>query len=434
MASLTTSFLRTLAGGSRDLEKEEIHSSTRVLYTGKGLLLLVVSTVSAVIAGNTWGSVFRSVPVGVLAASLWFFASLALNLIISWKLDQSHFQGGSRRAALTIAAMLGFVIASVNTTFILMKTYESEIAAYIEARYRDERAVVERQLLANEAEHVRKTSELREAAEGAKRQVRSEGEALVATLRAEVSQLRSRYETAVNAVTVEVDGRGRSRRVGEGPRAKAKRQESAALKELLDAAVLRLDQESARVHRSLDERVAAIDAALTLDLAGIEQQRKTTEGRLDRTLREMDNTPRDGFLHRYTALRAVAWQELWGSSQFLALFFLLEIMVVSLKLVTGKTDYHMLRAAQWAKQENDLSKQIAQSNAERRERERAEREATLRHLEESAALDATERAHRLTMLEGRLQELRDRGASYEDVEKARRKGLRKGGFLRVVGQ
>lgn len=434
MASFSTSFLRTLAGGSKDLEKEGINPSTRMLFTAKGLLLLVVSTLSAAVAGYTWGSIFKSIPVGVLAASLWFFASLALNLIISWKLDQSHFQGGSRKAALAIAVGLGFVIASVNTTFILMKVYEPEITAFIDGKYRDERAAVERQRNATEGELVRKASELRDTAEAAKRQVRSEGAAALAPLQAEVTSLRERYQAAVNAVTVEVDGRGKSKAAGEGPRARQKRQEAEALKELLDAAVLRLEQEEARANGLIEQRVAAFDAALALDLQELERQRTDTLGRLDRNLREMDSTPRDGFLHRYTALRAVAWQEVFGSSVFLAFFFFLECIVVALKLVTGRTDYHLHRAAQWAEMENKLSKETATSNAERRERELAERQAALKHLEEVAKLEAAERTHRLAMLEGHLEELKSRGATAEDVERARQRGLRKGGHLKVVGQ
>jgi hypothetical protein len=315
----------------------------------------------------------------------------------------------------------------------LMQVYESEIRAYIEEQYQDARAAIERQKSQAETGFVAKTSELRQKAEADKRQARSDTEATLAPLSAEVTRLSAEYRSLVNAITVEVDGRANSQLAGEGPRSRQKRAQATSVKELLDAATAKLNGETVRVNRQLDDKIASVDAILEADLGELSDRRQAAESQFDRNLRELDSKPRDGFLNEYTALRAVSWKEPLGALQFLALFTLIESMVIVVKLVTGKTDYHMFRATQWAKRENELSKEISTNNAERRARERTEKEDDHTHAQELAKIAAAERARRLQELNDHLTDLKQRGASDEDVARARKRLLRNGGVLRAVG-
>jgi hypothetical protein len=271
MANPVTTFLRALAGGSSDLEDDGVNPATRLLYTGKGLLLFGVSAASAAIAANTWGSVFHDYIVGAFAGALWFIASLALNLIISWKLDQARIQGSSKSAALLIACTLGFVVASVNTSFILMKVYDAEIRGIIQAKYQDERAAIEQKLVAAKSVHDEAGAKLRSKATTDTAAARAQEVAGVAKLQAEFDRLRGDYQAKLTAITTEVDGRGPSRQIGEGARARTKKAEAEETKGLLAAAETQLANEKVRLASVTATRVAQIDSDLRADLIAFDK-------------------------------------------------------------------------------------------------------------------------------------------------------------------
>lgn len=399
MATKASRALRTIAGGDASLEEEDVNSSTRVLYTTKGLLLLSVSLLSAAVAGYTWSEVFHSSFVGVMVGCLWFIVSLTLNMIISWKFDQVSIHGTSRWHALPVAVVLGLVIASVNSQFILMRIYDSEIKAHIAEKHRSERAAKEAELTTSVSAFAQKASELREKAEADKQVARANVESALTAQQAEVSQLRKRYDEAVKALTTEIEGKAVTGRVGDGSVAGRKRQEMAEVKALLDASTVRLEQARARLNPQVDQTIQSIEAALATSLQDLERQKKANEGYLTRDARELETAPRDGFLQRSAALTAVAWQQPVWAGLFFLLFAILESTVVLLKALTGQTEYHLLRRVELARLVEKHGKELETLDAANRERARLGQDADMRRLEEG-------------------------GATHEQVNKARQRLLR----------
>jgi hypothetical protein len=96
-----------------------------------------------------------------------------------------------------------------------------------------------------------------------------------------------------------------------------------------------------------------------------------------------------------------------------------------MKVLTGQTEYHQLRRVQLAKLAEKLDRELAELDAERRERIQKDREAHLNHLE---AIDGL--AERQLPLDAKahqriLADHRARGASDEEISKVKGRLLRR---------
>lgn len=433
-------FLRALAGGTRDLDKKEVNQGTRNIYTGVGALMLSVAAVSAAFAGYAWGNVFQSVYVGALAFAVWLPISLGINYLIAWKIDQKHQGFMSRVFAVLVAFAFAGVLVYLNTTFVLMKTMQSEITQSIDAKYYAKRDGFERDLAAVNAKYNQRLSALRQQADTAIQQTTNANSAEIDKLRADILKLRADYDVALAAYTAEVDGRGNSRMVGEGSRARAKKAEADERKRLLSDAEAQLAAAIARLDPVAATKAAEIKQTLASDEARLLSEVQVEKSRLERNIAELDAMPRNGFLDQQEALQSLMHRNWTGMSGFLAFFFMLESLVVLAKLYMGKTEYHMMRAAEFASRANEHQRKMTDLTKDRRARELAEKQAEAAHRKSLRQITMTEREEQLADAEKHheafnkhLENLEKLDVGEEVIQEQKDKFLKnRNGFLKLV--
>ncbi len=395
MLHRTKLFLRALAGGTRDLDKKEVNQGTRNIYTAVGLLMLAVAVVSSGFAGYAWGNVFRSAWVGALAFMVWLPISLGVNYIIAWKIDQKHQGVLSRIFAVLVAFAFAGVLVYMNSMFMMMKTLQPEIVQQVETKYYAKRSALENELASHNAKYNQDLGQLRTQADTATQKITMASSAEVEKLRADVVKLRGEYDTALAAYTAEVDGRGNSRMVGEGSRARAKRAEAEERKRLFTDAEAQLAAAIAKLDPAVAAKVAEVKQNLTTDEARLLASVASDKARLERNIAELDAMPRNGFIDQHEALQGLVLRNPAAMYGFLALFFMLESLVVLSKLYMGKTEYHMMRAAEFAMRVNEQQAKIVGLDKSRRERELAERQAKAAHRKALRQIENTEREEQL---------------------------------------
>ncbi len=395
MLHRTKLFLRALAGGTRDLDKKEVNQGTRNIYTAVGLLMLAVAVVSSGFAGYAWGNVFRSAWVGGLAFLVWLPISLGVNYIIAWKIDQKHQGVLSRIFAVLVAFAFAGVLVYMNSMFMMMKTLQPEIIQQVETKYYGKRSALEAELAMLNAQYNKDLAALRSKADTATQSVTSASNAEVDKLRAEVAKLRDDYTVALAVYTAEVDGRGNSKMVGEGSRARAKKAEADDRRRLFEAAEARLTAEVAKLDPAVSAKVAEIKQNLVSDEARLLAATSADKLRLERNIAELDAMPRNGFLDQHEALQSLVLRNPSGMYGFLALFFMLESLVVLSKLYMGRTEYHMMRAAEFATRVNEDQAKISSLAQARRQRELVERQAQAAHRKALRQIEITEREEQL---------------------------------------
>lgn len=435
--------LRRIGGGTPELDHDDVSQKTRNGYTVLGGLMLILAVMSASIAGFTWASVMHSPMVGVCVAVGWFFFSLALNYMMAWIIDASRSaKRGAIGIVLTTILLFGALISAVNTNFVMLWMLDTEIRQGIQADYQAERAAKEREIIRLDGKLADDVGKARLTAGIAIQKTSGEGGDDIAKLQAEVAVLLTDYRAALAAITTEVDGRATSKQVGEGPRARTKRLEAEQRKALYDAALARLADATAKRGPAVQTKVAEIQTALAAEERALADRHAENKNRLQRDIQELDLLPRDGFINR----DKVMWSLLGTNQHFMiifgAFFFLLECLVGLVKVLMGKTDYHVLLeslASDKLKALNDkirLNRDAIRMNelaaiAGDLEHRNAIRDARLRDEAGKLSTAAQYQQH----LEDHLMALKTSGMKQEDVNAERERLLkqaRKGGLLKLV--
>lgn len=445
MANALVKSLRRVGGGTPELDRPEVSQKTRNGYTVLGMLVLIVATMSSAIAGFTWASVMHSVAVGVGVACAWFLFSASLNYMMAWIIDAARGRLGGLLTMTAAILLFGMLISAVNTNFVLLWMMDPEIKQTLQANYQADRAALEAKLNDVDTKLNRDLTTLTLQREAATNRVRSEGSAELAKTQAEVTDLTNKYQIALNAVTVEVDGRANSKQIGDGARAKQKRAEAEAIKGLLDAANARLAAQTARLDPAVQGRIAEANRTYEVDKARLQDEAKAEKNRTERNIKELDLVPRDGFVNRDLALWGLVKQDPHFMFIFMALFFLIESLVALVKILMGKTDYLLLLEAMAADKLRELAVRTANSNAARRAAELTSRQQAAAHRKQLHQLDTEEHNDALAQatarhkaIEDHLKGLADAGVSEEAIDAMRSQLLKeekhKFGTLRLVAK
>jgi len=435
--------LRRVGGGTPELDHDDVSQKTRNGYTVLGGLMLILAIMSASIAGFTWASVMHSPMVGVCVTIGWFFFSLALNYMMAWIIDASRStKRGGIAVALTTILLFGALISAVNTNFVMLWMLDTEIRQGIQADYQAERANKERDIVRLDAKHADDLGRARLAAGLAIQKASGDGGDEIAKLQAEAAALQADYRTALAAITTEVDGRANSKQVGEGPRARTKRLEAEQRKALYDAAAARLAEATAKRGPTVEAKVVQIEATLATEERALADRHAEVKTRLQRDIQELDLLPRDGFINRDKVMWGLLGKNQHFMIIFVAFFFLLECLVGLVKVLMGKTDYHVLLESMASDKLKALNDKIKLNRDAIRANELATISGDLEHRNALRDARLKDEAGRLSAaaqyqqhLEDHLTSLRTSGMKQEDVLVERERLLkqaRKNGFLKVV--
>lgn len=361
------------------METAEVSQVTRNKYTVLGALILVVSFISAAMAGINTASVTHSVASGIAVGVVWFCLMLCLNYMMAQIIGVWRNRRFGFLVAVPAVLVLGVLMSAVNSNFMLLRMMDTEIRQTLQAHYQTDRAALESKLVDTETMLNRELTTLTLKREAAVAKIRSEGGAELVKLQADVADLSQKYQIALNAVTVEVDGRGNSRQVGDGSRARQKRAEAVALKELLDAATARLAGQTARLDPAIRGRINEVNTTYEADKARLQDEAKAEKDRIERNIKELDLVPRDGFINRDLALWELVRKDPHFLYLFMALFFAIEIMVAFVKWAMGRTDYDRMLEAEEAEKAKLHSEKAANSTKARLLSEYEAQQAAVQH-------------------------------------------------------
>jgi len=376
-----TWFLRSLAGGTRNLDRPEVSSRTRNIYTRQGAAVLLTALVSGFGVYVATTNLTEAVVLMILIPPFWFVLKALFDSIMSSKVDEAVQRYGRLRAFLVAIPSLFFavVLSLMSTEFIMTAIMKKEIDADLQGKHVAARTVLERELGTTRSTHSSELAQARAKAAADTDKVNGQANPQIAQLQSEANKLQSEFTAAQRDVAAEVDGRAASGQVGVGSRSKLKQANADRVKSLLDAKLAELAAERARIYPMVAASIASINATLDSEVARLNSQLKDTEVRLEQKIAEHNTISRGGFIDRHQALMRLWRNEPLGMSFLALVLFIIEAMPVLLKLISGKTDYHRLMQTLDDVHETEQSRQRLESETKRRQHEKENFDAEMAH-------------------------------------------------------
>jgi hypothetical protein len=119
-------FFAWCAGADLEIFRR-VNSSERKSKTAMGMVIFFTIATTSALAGNSWGNIFHSLPVGVGISCIWFVLFLSLDRTVLKWMDKNS---GWKVAVARLVMILG--IGYLNTLFVSMEMYHDEIMAQIQ--------------------------------------------------------------------------------------------------------------------------------------------------------------------------------------------------------------------------------------------------------------------------------------------------------------
>ena len=385
--------LRGIAGGSNQLlDSPHVTDATRGYYANMGRVIILVVALTAAAAGFAWGSVFHSVAVGVVTAVGWFFLAMGIQWAICFCVDNLYGRSIVAKLALVLGVLvMAGVLASVNSSFILMQTMDQEIEAHIERKYRAQRDVLEAKLHTLGVNRDKNVADRRTEAAQQTAAVQAALARHLEPFQQKVDELNTAYQKLMGEYSAEVAGKVGSGKLGEGPAAKAKKLQADETNRLLVDAQAAFQTAELKIAPTVRARLEAISTNLGVDLKRIGDDYAAQAKLVNRDIAELDATPRNGFIDRHAALTAVFWESPFGVGMWVAFFFMLETLIILLKLISPTSEYQVMLAARMAERKA-LANEILLEAARRKRTADAElldAQVNAHHARASAIAQAT---------------------------------------------
>ncbi len=305
-------------------------SPVRKKRTGFGMLVFAVIAASAFLAGRTWGDIFHSQTAGIVIGIGWFFLIWALDRAVIVFMDNDH---SNKRAVVLARFAMIFCIAFVNTTFIAMETFSTEIATQIRKNKDNQKALV-----ADSITNVKNNLQKQRDAEFATMTSFSDAyTTATGTQQQLIDSQRATIAARRNELIGEVQGNIGSGKKGYGDAAKTKQ------------AMLEQDEATlATMIARFDETKTSSPEYLALQDAKAKYQRREEQlvaeiAKADAFMASQTETitdsKQDGYADRSQAMWLVAKDNKILFFFFFLFFLTLESMAVLMKLMSGKDNY-----------------------------------------------------------------------------------------------
>ncbi|MCX6755143.1 MAG: DUF4407 domain-containing protein [Candidatus Nomurabacteria bacterium] len=313
-------------------------NSVRFKKSVFGILMFITITFSSALAYRMWSDIFLSVSTGIIVAVLWY--------LIIWALDRGivvfmDHEAGKKRVWVAVSRLVMIMaIAFVNTTFINIWIFNTEIHQEIALKKKLKVAQVNDSIanyvtiINNERDQRTNEVQIANTAYGS----------WLKTQQDLINEQRALITSRRDALVGEIEGRVGTHIPGDGAAAKAKKEalraDSVALKEM----IAQFDQSKNTCAEYL-ALVSAVEKQQKREpelLEKISTAKKFFEERKEAIMTEKA----DGYSDRYTAMWAIAKKTpilFWSLFIF---FFILESLVVLMKLMSGKDTYEEAIALQ----------------------------------------------------------------------------------------
>jgi hypothetical protein len=111
-----------------DLEAFRLVDSTaRKEKTAIGATMVIIIAITSALAGNSWGNIFHSLPIGCAIGLVWFIMILSLDrTVLKWMDKNSGWKVVAARLVMVVA------VGYLNTLFVSIEIYHDEIMAQIQ--------------------------------------------------------------------------------------------------------------------------------------------------------------------------------------------------------------------------------------------------------------------------------------------------------------
>lgn len=304
-------------------------SPVRKKRTTFGMLVFFSVAVSALLAGDTWGDIFHSTGAGVFIGIVWFQIIWSLDRAVIVYMDNNT----GNRAVVAGRFAIIFAVAFINTTFIAMKIFNTEINTFIAAKKDAQRGMV-----TDSIANVKNGYQMERDAEYASLTAVNQKyvDATAAGQKA-IDDQRAIIKARRDELIGEVEGNVGSGKKGYGDAAKTKQAMLAEDEATLQTLIARYDETKQNSPEWLalqDAKVkyAKRDAQLLADIAKADA---FLAGRTE----TITNSAQDGYADRSQALWGVAKGNKLLMFMVFVFFFTFESMSVLMKIMGGTDNY-----------------------------------------------------------------------------------------------
>lgn len=383
-ASSKTLAALQFCGGADMAILRQCREGIRAMFAVRGAICLIVAVISAIFAGNTWGSISGSIWVGVAVFLGWAALIGLVNWCVGYTRDRPSRNWATALLSFCTMLVLYTFVTAVNLTFTLMYVHQVKIAE-IQQQHRVDNlkpltAALDAATAAREAEIRRLNGQLATATanrdsgvlsnqrrfEQLTAAARQHYDARVVQLEGAVQRLQENLQEASRRLSGEVTGEvvkgGKTTGIrGDGKAAEAVRAEVAKLDGLLAAATttrdeqmpilvaelaseldrLTAERDTASIH--LERMYAAATAANTAGKAEAQRVWEVAKTTHDRDVAQAELVTQDGFKTRFNALRNVLLDDPWSMAPFVLLIFFLETLPFWFTFVPAKEYHERLR-------------------------------------------------------------------------------------------
>lgn len=383
-ASSKTLAALQFCGGADMAILKQCREGIRAMFAVRGAICLIVAVISAVFAGNTWGSISGSIWVGVAVSLGWAALIGLVNWCVGYTRDRPSRNWATALLSFCTMLVLYTFVTAVNLTFTLMYVHQMKIAE-IQQQHRVDNlkplvAALDAATATREAEIRQLNGQLATATanrdsgvlsnqrrfEQLTAAARQNYDARVVQLEGAVQRLQESLQEASRRLSGEVTGEvvkgGKTTGIrGDGRAAEAVRTEVAKLDALLAAATTTrneqmpilvadlastLDRAAAErdaANRALNQAHAAATAANAAGKPEAERVWGVAKATYDRDVAQAELLNADGPESRFQALLEYLMTNPWSSIPFAAFILVLETLALWLTLMPMKEYRRRLR-------------------------------------------------------------------------------------------
>lgn len=379
-------FFAWCAGADLEILRR-INSSERKSKTAMGMVIFFTIATTSALAGNSWGNIFHSLPVGIGISCIWFVLFLSLDRTVLKWMDKNS---GWKVAAARLIMILG--VGYLNTLFVSMEMYHDEIMAQIQEDKTHEIAAVSDSITIVTKNFQKERDQLQTNID----QANANYLAWASAEQSKIDAQRALWVEHQNQFIGEVAGNVGSGKKGWGDAAKADQLVAQTDSVVLAQMIAKFDTEK-EASPAYQAKVAAENVQKRRDpelLADITKNQDYLKGRSDL----VTNRKQDGFGHRVDAMWKQAGKRPFTFFMTFVFFLMLESMPVLMKLMSVKGNYdfelaladkeyaaeqHYQRSIQLASKQYGYEKTIEEMRVNHL-REKANRGAVMNGLQDQA--------------------------------------------------
>ena len=320
-------FFAWCAGADLEILRR-INSSERKSKTAMGMVIFFTIATTSALAGNSWGNIFHSLPVGVGISCIWFVLFLSLDRTVLKWMDKNS---GWKVAAARLIMILG--VGYLNTLFVSMEMYHDEIMVQIQEDKMHEIAAVSDSITTVTKNFQKERDQLQANSD----QAGTNYMAWAAAEQSKIDAQRALWVQHQNQFIGEVAGNIGSGKKGWGDAAKADEVVAKTDSIVLAQMIAKFDAEK-EASPAWKAKVDAENVQKRRDpelLADITKNKDYLQGRSDL----VTNRKQDGFGHRVDAMWKQAGKRPFTFFMTFVFFLMLESMPVLMKLMSTKGNY-----------------------------------------------------------------------------------------------